>query len=230
LKTSNRILTTFVVVLALLTVAIVIGARLIIGPVVLLDNTGPRIERRLTGQEFDKINIEGPWEVDVRPGPAATVVITGPDGLISAATLSVDDDSSLTVALRGGFGGSAGLHVLLEAPTLRAMRFAGAIEADVRDLVTDSLRIQAQGVSELRMTDSVIGELQLSSSGVAELDLRESLVGSAALDLSGVSDLAITMNGGSLTGRVSGAGDVRYAGDVTSVDLRTTPAVDVQRG
>ena len=47
--------------------------------------------------------------------------------------------------------------------------------------------------------------------------------------MSGASQLVINMNGGSLTGRVEGVGNVRYSGDVSSVDVDTDAIVRIRR-
>ena len=55
------------------------------------------------------------------------------------------------------------------------------------------------------------------------------LVENGVLDMSGASQLVINMNGGSLTGRVEGVGNVRYSGDVSSVDVDTDAIVRIRR-
>ena len=55
------------------------------------------------------------------------------------------------------------------------------------------------------------------------------LVENAVLDMSGASQLVINMNGGSLTGRVEGVANVRYSGDVSSMDVDTDAIVRIRR-
>ena len=61
------------------------------------------------------------------------------------------------------------------------------------------------------------------------VDLEESLVENAVLALAGANQLRITMDGGSLTGRVEGVGNVRYSGDTSSVNVDTDGIVRVRR-
>ena len=49
------------------------------------------------------------------------------------------------------------------------------------------------------------------------------------LDLAGANQLRITMNGGSLTGRVEGVGNVRYSGEASSVNVDTDGIVRIRR-
>ena len=55
------------------------------------------------------------------------------------------------------------------------------------------------------------------------------LVENAVLDMSGASQLVINMNGGSLTGSVQGVGNVRYSGEVSTVDLDMDAVVRIRR-
>ena len=87
----------------------------------------------------------------------------------------------------------------------------------------------AEGASNLSFQDSTIGDLQLRTAGAANVDLGASEVGSAVLDMDGASQLMINMNGGALTGRVRGVGNIRYRGDVSTVDLDTVALVKVTR-
>ena len=48
--------------------------------------------------------------------------------------------------------------------------------------------------------------------------------------MAGASELKINLNGGSLTGRVRGVGNIRYTGDASSVELDTVALVNVSRG
>ena len=64
-----------------------------------------------------------------------------------------------------------------------------------------------------------------AADGWSSGDLGASEVGSAVLDMDGASQLMINMNGGTLTGRVRGVGNIRYRGDVSTVDLDTVALV-----
>ena len=93
---------------------------------------------------------------------------------------------------------------------LASVRFAGTADAREDGIETDALVVEVLGAAELRVDESTIGELTLLSSGAAEIDFSGSLVSDAHLDMAGASELDITMNGGVLSGRARGAGDVTY--------------------
>ena len=86
-----------------------------------------------------------------------------------------------------------------------------------------------EGAANLVFEERTIGDLTLQTAGAANIDLGDSLVENGVLDMSGASQLVINMNGGSLTGRVEGVGNVRYSGDVSSVDVDTDAIVRIRR-
>ncbi len=47
--------------------------------------------------------------------------------------------------------------------------------------------------------------------------------------MAGTSQIRINLNGGSLTGRVRGVGNIRYTGDAGHVDLDTWGLVNIAR-
>ena len=164
----------------------------------------------------------------MKGGADHEAVVVGPQSLLSALDIAIDE-GTLTASVRSGFRGGGRLTLRATAPTLAALRFAGASDASIAGIDSESLAIELLGASELRVEDSTIGALTLRSQGAADIDLSGALVTDAHLDMSGASDLTLTMNGGVLAGRVSGAGDVTYGGSVSSVELTTSPAVDLRR-
>lgn len=71
--------------------------------------------------------------------------------------------------------------------------------------------------------------MKLETEGAANVNLDASSVDNAVLDMAGVSQLKINLNGGSLSGRVRGVGNIRYTGAAGSVDLDTVALVKVSR-
>ena len=228
MKLSNRILTIFVVVLALLTAGIVVWARTIAPPLSRLDASGPDVERQLEVGQFSAVQLRGAWEVELTRAPEYRAVLVGPRGVVEAAEVSTAG-GRLVILLSGAVDIGRAPRVIITAPTVAELSLAGAIDGRVVGLDAARLKVAATGAAELTFEQSTIGDLVLETSGAVDLDLADSLVENAALDLSGATELSITMNGGSLTGRVRGAGEIRYAGEVHSVDLDTSPAVDVRR-
>ena len=229
MKPSNRVLSGFLIAVGVGVVAIVVAARIIAGPLgtVDVDRAQPMAERSVDAA-FQSIDVAGPWRVEVESGERHEATVSGPENLLAALTLGVDD-GVLRASVRTGFRSSGSLTLRATVPELSAVRLAGASDARIDGIEAESLVVEVVGAAELRMEESIIGELTLLNSGAAEVDLSDSLVTDAHIDMAGASELSLTMNGGMLSGRVRGAGDVTYGGEVSSVDVTTGPAVDLRR-
>ena len=227
MKPSNRVLSGFLIVVAVVVVAIVVAARIIAGPLGSVDPDQPLVEHSLD-EAFRSIDLEGPWRVEVQAGASHEAHVSGPESVLAALRFGVEE-GVLTASLRSGFSVSGPLTLRATVTDLASVRFAGAADAREDGIETDALVVEVLGAAELRVDESTIGELTLLSSGAAEIDFSGSLVTDAHIDMAGASELDITMNGGVLSGRARGAGDVTYGGQVSSVDAATSPAVDLRR-
>ena len=108
---------------------------------------------------------------------------------------------------------------MITAPAIETLSLAGVVNGTVVGLDATELTVRLDGASNLVFEDSTIGDLTLQTAGAANVDLEESLVENAVLALAGANQLRITMDGGSLTGRVEGVGNVRYSGETSSVNV-----------
>ena len=114
----------------------------------------------------------------------------------------------------------------MERP-LEVGRFA---DLELRGAWKLQLTVVTKGASNLVFEDSTIGNLMLETEGAANVNRDASLVENTVLEMAGASQLKINLNGGSLTGRVRGVGNIRYTGAASCVDLDTVALVNVSRG
>ena len=196
---------------------------------------GPVVTRQLQVGRFAEIKLRGAWKLEFTRASEYSVVLTGNQETVAAAEVSSDGDR-LAIHLDGSSEDDGGVRidgsvrVVITAPTLAALTVAGAVDGRIVGLDAAQLTVVTKGASNLVFQDSTIGDLVLETEGAANVNLETSLVENAVLDMAGASQLKINLNGGSLTGRVRGVGNIRYTGDASSVDLDTVALVKVSRG
>ena len=195
---------------------------------------GPVVTRQLQVGGFAEIKLRGAWKLELTRASEYSVVLTGNQETVTAAEVSSDGDR-LAIHLNGSSEDDGGVRidgsvrVVITAPMLAALTVAGAVDGRIVGLDAAQLTVVTKGASNLVFVDSTVGDLVLETEGAANVNLEASLVENAVLDLAGASQLKINLNGGSLTGRVRGVGNIRYAGDASSVDLDTVALVKVSR-
>ena len=221
------------VVLGLLVVGSVVGMPVFAAAA--SEDGGPVVARQLEVGGFAEIKLRGAWKLQFTRASEYRVVVTGNQETVAAAEVSSDGDR-LAIHLDGSSEDDGGVRidgsvrVDITAPTLAALTVAGAVDGRIVGLDAGQLTVVTKGASNLVFVDSTVGDLVLETEGAANVNLETSLVENAVLDMAGASQLKINLNGGSLTGRVRGVGNIRYTGDASSVDLDTVALVNVSRG
>ena len=222
----NRMPATAAVVLGLLIVGSVAGVPVFAAAA--SEDGGPVVARQLEVGGFAEIKLRGAWKLQFTQASEYRVVLTGNQETVAAAEVSTDGDR-LAIHLDDYSEEDRSLRIVITAPTLAALTVAGAVDGRIVGLDAAQLTVVTRGASNLVFVGSTVGDLVLETEGAANVDLEASLVANAVLDMAGSSQLKINLNGGSLTGRVRGVGNIRYTGDVGSVDLDTVALVKVSR-
>ena len=212
---TNRILATLGVVLVLLTASVVVAIRVFAAPA--REDGGTVFERELDVERFAGMELLGVWEPQFARGDEYSAVLTGDPELVDTAEVSTAGEEDRTV------------RIMISAPTIEALAVAGAANGRIVGLDAPELTVVCEGAANLVFEESSIGDLTLRTEGAVNIDLGASLVENAVLDMSGASQLVINMNGGSLTGSVQGVGNVRYSGEVSTVDLDMDAVVRIRR-
>ena len=224
---TNRILATLGVTMVLFTAGVVVAIRVFAAPA-REDGDGPEVDRQIQVERFTTLELRGGWELDLTHASEFSAVLSGDRELVDTAEVSAGGDR-LSIHLEGDVDEDRTVRILITAPAIEALSLAGAVNGTITGLDAAELTVLTEGATNLIFEDSTIGDLALQTAGAANIDLGESLVENALLNLEGATQLRITMDGGSLTGRVAGVGNVRYSGDTSSVNVDTDGIVRIRR-
>lgn len=149
----------------------------------------------LTG--FDRIRVDGPYDVAVTTGRGASGRISGDDRALDGVSLRVEGRTLIVTAGVNGWGGYPGdprgaVKVAVTTPMLRAAHVAGGGQLKI-----DRMRSQ-------RVDLSVSGAGSLAVEAVEADQLDAALNGTGALAVSGTSGRARFLNSG--TGSIAAGG------------------------
>lgn len=183
---------------------------------------GPPGVRDLTWPGGETLGISIPAEVHYQQGPAASVRVTGPQGVIDRivvvdGTLQFDRRMMKT-------GGD--IDVMITAPDVRRFKLSGSQELTITgynhpDLsveISGSGEVKAAGTAErvsLRIAGSGEGDLTGLATRHAEVrisgsgDVEAAPTETADVQISGSGDVTIKSMTAKVTSRISGSGDVR---------------------
>lgn len=191
-------------------------------------DSGPEVSRDFRVAEFDRIEVSGPYDVDVRTGSGATVSAKGPEKLIERMEVVVED-GRLTIRPRkedGQFniGWTRG-HVAVQVtvPMLRGAEVAGSGDIKIDKVQGDRFEAGIRGSGDIKVEHVDVqsfaasvtgsGDVRAGSGKTDAVDLRIS--GSGKIDTQGLQaeTAATTIKGsGNIAAHASGSAEVRIYG------------------
>ena len=218
MKTSNKILYGSLGGLFLVCVIFLLVLKAQLGSSQDPVNASARYEamgsREIDMSGLTAIDVQGNWQVELilAPGPVATV--KGAQDLLE--TLSVHRRGEfLSLRMPKQKNDKRKLTLSATLPELNRLHAQGVAEIRFKGFFSEHLSIRMQGVSKIVGRKGRIDALDLRSEGVSQINLSDLPIRQADLDCEGVFNIDLSMAGGELSGRVKGAGKVRYSGKVS---------------
>lgn len=187
-------------------------------------------ERRHSITGFDRVRVNGPFEVSHAPGSAAALV-GGDARAIERVEVRVDG-STLTIRMGNGAWGerreagpTAPITVALTSPTLTGASVLGGGRMRVARVKGARLDLLAGGASEIAVADVQVDQLSAALTGAGSVTLA-GRAGRARLATDGPGRIdAGALRADELTVLVNGTGETRaqarYAANIVNVGLGT---------
>lgn len=179
------------------------------------------VEQAYDYRDFERINISGIYEVNVRVrnGSDYMIRLSGREAALARALVRVENNTLYlghkkrdfnTKKRRSGSRGKKMLTAIISLPRLHGINISGVVEGRISGIDVDKFNVEVSGVGDLRLAgkcNSLIAEL----SGVGDLNARALVCRSADVSVSGVGDAQVYASE-SLKARVSGIGDLTCYG------------------
>ena len=179
-------------------------------------SSGPKVTQTRAVGAFDRIEVDGSSDVDVRTGPQTPLKLTAGSKVIDHVKTDVQDGTLRITTDWHGFhfgSDSGGTRVRATVPSLRGVTIRGSGDVALHGLTEPSLTLRVQGSGDVTAggrVDSLDAEIAGSGDiGLGRLAARDARV---RVRGSGDSDLNVS---NSLDVAVAGSGDVNYRGHPT---------------
>lgn len=189
---------------------------------------GPNVQRNYQVGAFERIEVAGPYEVQVRTGSAPSVSASGSEKLIERLVVEVKGDRLLIHPRRenrwwGGSRTHGTAKIQVTVPALRAAMIAGSGGIAVDQIRGGSFDGSIAGSGDLSLEAIDVESLKLSIAGSGDVRARSgqarsvdySIAGSGDIDARGVRSEAAAINiagSGSVNGQATGTAEVRIMG------------------
>jgi len=231
LRKSSKILALAVAVLAVIVVVLVGLGRLAFtrsdagkaGDTIPI-NFNAIATRTVDLKNFRSINFAGSWKVHIEQGDAWQVELTYPQAFEESLKVQLDGDeltlNSGMQAQRNWYwrwwGGDHNMNMQarIVMPKLEALQISGFTDMDLTGFTGDKLSIFLSGAGSIEGQNGQYQNLKLVMSGAGNVDLRRMKFTDAQVMLSGGGLVQVGMDGGVLSGNLSGFGNIDYYGNV----------------
>ena len=190
--------------------------------------SGSKETKEFDIKDFTGVVATGVTDVEITQGPFR-VVVTAPSalgGMVEGVTVEKQGDRLVLGSKKGLLGG---LKARISMPALARLQISGTADVKIRDVTVKALRVQTSGVSKVEGKRIDVKKLTIQSSGATRIDLSEARIENAEVNMNGAGEIDLTMAGGDLTGRLSGAAQLTWRGDVGREAIRTSGAARITR-
>ena len=159
--------------------------------------------------------------VDVRVGPAASLVVEADGNLLPLVRTDVRGDT-LVVEMTRGYRSSNPVRVTYTVPRLGEVRHSGSGQLSVQGLNGGSLRVVQSGSGSTLLTGRV-ASLDVTGSGSGSVDASTLQSAGANLSMNGSGRINVgEVRGDHATATLTGSGQLRAGGSVRSLTARST--------
>lgn len=193
------------------------------------EDGGPTVQRTYQVGAFQRIEVAGPYEVEVRTGGQPGVSASGPEKLIERLVVEVRGDRLLIHPRREdnsswfNWGSRGTAKVQVTAPALRAATIAGSGEMRVDQVKGASFEGSIAGSGDLDVGAIHVETLKLSVAGSGDMragsgqsrSAEYSIAGSGDINAGGVRSETATVSiagSGQINGQATGTADVSIMG------------------
>lgn len=174
-------------------------------------------------QGFQGITLEGTWEVELTQGDRWEVELTYPEALEDVIDVKIKNGSLILDSgnwhLRDWGWLSGKEHKPVPAariimPNLRAVNIKGATDFYFSGFQGEHLDITVSGAGNLEGEKGSYEKLTLKMSGAGNVEIDDIKFVNAEVRISGAGNVELTMDGGVLSGDLSGFGNITYYGTI----------------
>ncbi|MBI9100291.1 MAG: DUF2807 domain-containing protein [Spirochaetaceae bacterium] len=184
----------------------------------LIDGAGIIGSKDYKFRNFNALSFESVWEVIVIEGDDFGINLTADEALLKEIEVSQSGKTvtfSYDKFLRSNSDKDYPVKAQITIPDLKRVDFKGMGSILLKNFTLDELNIDNAGASNFEAENVSIKQLNLIVQGAANARLFNINVENCNLDISGAANIEINMNGGVLSGKISGAASVVYKGIVS---------------
>lgn len=231
MKESGKILVGVGIAAVVIVAAVVVLVRLIFGAVVTVPIAGGvrsvvssvvSATKSFDLKGFTGVSASGTWELTIKQGSAYSIEVTVPDNIVDRLDIRTHG-KILSIGLKPGTTPTNWrMSAAVTMPSLDTVQLSGANRATFGGFSGGRLNVECSGAVSVVGSGGGYRNIKIDASGAASVDLRDLPTVDAEVHISGAGQADLQMQGGALTGQLSGAAKVIYWGSVSGQAIQTS--------
>ena len=224
MKTSNKILLSAGIVPFIIILFMLLSLKNILdeGPAVrnIDDNKMEYIHKRFDLEGFENIKAEGGWEIAITGGDHFNIELEAPGDSIDKISVSRQGNILLLSSDTNYFSILKNPKVSITLPSLSMLDLKGQYDIKISNLKLSELDINIEGVASITGIGGSVERFFFNGNGVVTADLISMPATNAYFKFDGIYMIMMGMNGGELSGILSGPGKLMTTGDITKNSIK----------
>lgn len=202
------------------------------------EDAGPAVARNYQVGNFDKIEVAGPYDVQVRTGANPSVSANGPQKLLEKTTVEVKDGKLIIHPLRkhswfnfGSWSTHGKATLMVTAPQITGATIAGSGDLRIDKVEADDFKGTVAGSGDLDIGTLDVQDLKVDIAGSGSIKGTGKAV-SAKYEIAGSGDVdAAQLQSQDIKVSIAGSGSIRaHATGTADVDIMGNGDVDISGG
>ncbi len=237
MKTSSKILLTVLAALLIFTIGGLLSLRILVDRAAESEgglrafnekSIGDSITQQYDMQDFSHIKVKGGWSVSLESGDEYEVSITFPENLQD--NIRIEKSGKILILETRGLVDFKGSHFKAEIqlPELSALSSEGGLSASLSGFSGEELTIKSGGGVQIEADNCQYSQLELKLSGGIQGNFKDLRAENIHVDGSGAVDLDLMVDGGSLTGELNGAANIRIRGNLRKNTLTVNGVSNIE--
>jgi len=189
-----------------------------------------KVSKTLALTDFEKIDIAGVYEINVKVGPSYSIALSGPQDEMDRVEASVKN-GVLVLSQRDRKRGERnrnhnhGVEAVITMPSLKGFEVSGVVDGEIDGIDSDTFELEVSGVGDIEMNGQC-GNLKAQVSGVGDLDAEGFECRSVDVDVSGVGSASVFASE-EVAAHISGMGDIDVYGKPEKVEKNKSMFSDI---
>lgn len=175
---------------------------------------------------FKKINAGSAVILEISVQRDFSIVVEGDENLLQYV-LTEAKDETLNITTKGKISLTNKVKVKISMPELVDLEVSGASEASVSDVKTESVKLDANGASKIKISGEV-KNLKAKANGASVIDAENLKSENAEIETNGTSTATVALTK-ELNAEANGASEITYVGEPKTIKQNASGASSIKK-